>query len=1374
MDLSNDFQELGELVDFEAEEDGAVSLAMHERVYNHRGVHEHVQRFRELISLEQCYVSPSSSMDESGAAENEDGNAASETLDASGANAASAEESREGVEATAAAAAAEAASATGNGGGPPSTPERKKKKKKGKGKHGGGGGGGGRAKANDDVAPMDETSKEDEKQVVPDYDEAFLNAGISPDYPPMVELAPRAAPKTPATLKELHLSAWDPVPEHRWLVGDLVYLDLTTLEGRTYCVTAHCRGFFINKSSPGVFDPRPANPKLKPYQTLVALMQSLSPQFNAGFLELQQILISMHPLEAQPTPPPPGINTFFVPVDEDMVPAVRPAPSFGRAETALHNWTGGWDSVLEGRDWNEEYQSCRELPSSTLQERLLRDRTLYRINTDFVAAATQGAKLVVEGNVTALNPADAVPYQMFVHNNIFYSYAHDLDADEEKAERENLEKERAAQKEEGEESQTQSSDADVIIENGNGESAEKTSSADVDTTQDSEADMDAEYLDGEQATFISANNDMRGTRAFADADVEGLHTLTMAIVDYCGSRVIAQSIIPGILHGDRTESLKYGSVDGGKKIAWEEAYHERVTRAAKICQLQEHSIQDASGNEYKFSAPSECKGIEGSDGRFYLLDLVRVTPRDVLWTGRSSSCALLRPELIRSLCTEDTENEGDDAEDGSEDAAVTTDVVDTAADSSAPSESHAKDENGGNDADVSNGSAGNGGDGDTPPTDATAADAKNAAEDFAPAPAEWQKSLPPLNPNASTEAKLGGPDEIIALHEDQVRRASEALRTHVIPRFVSECKSLEPLPLDGLTLTEAMHSSGINMRYLGMIAEQTKSLPHIQQLCICEMVARCAKHELRSLLRSTLPHGRADVISRFLSALVGQWPSQRRGSGSSNESGGDGRTRSSFDDGENGDIDGIAENSKPQTAASKKRSRLKRRAAANAMSLMTADPPSDLPLELTHEGVFGALRTGADARYQYDLDRMEYNDISKLALLRSVCLKVGISLMPREYDFTSSWPVHIDDVRRLEALAKSMMDAPASASGTAPGGGVAAPAGPDGFRGVRGCCRDGRSFLEAGKAAMLAGNLTEAIEMLNEASAILSHVYGPLHRYVGAAAKLLAMCAYHSGEQRRAVEEQRRELLINERVLGPEHPLTIHSYASLALFHHGLGQSDAALRHMHRVLQLLDLVCGRSHPECTTTFINVAMMYQDIGKVDVALRYLQEALTRTERVLGSFHTQAAVCYHALAIVFNCAGNFKLAIAHERKTYEIFKHNLGEEDRRTKHAAYWMRQFTIKELQQKEMKKRQLVMQQLEKDQDGANGKVAGNGNSAQYPSSMSAGTGLNYANMFNRRKHIPRGARAKVSGPGVGANGTIKANALNTMSVDDVLRFIET
>jgi protein TIF31 len=37
-----------------------------------------------------------------------------------------------------------------------------------------------------------------------------------------------------------------------------------------------------------------------------------------------------------------------------------------------------------------------------------------------------------------------------------------------------------------------------------------------------------------------------------------------------------QSIIPGILQGDKSESLLYGSVDNGKKIFWNEKFHAKV------------------------------------------------------------------------------------------------------------------------------------------------------------------------------------------------------------------------------------------------------------------------------------------------------------------------------------------------------------------------------------------------------------------------------------------------------------------------------------------------------------------------------------------------------------------------------------------------------------------------------------------------------------------------------------------------------------------------------------------------------------------------------------------------------------------------------
>lgn len=75
-----------------------------------------------------------------------------------------------------------------------------------------------------------------------------------------------------------------------------------------------------------------------------------------------------------------------------------------------------------------------------------------------------------------------------------------------------------------------------------------------------------------------------------------------------------------------------------------------MLEAAKLLHIKEHAVIDASENVFKLAAPVECKGIVGSDNRHYLLDLMRVTPRDANYTGPDSRFCVLRPELITSFC----------------------------------------------------------------------------------------------------------------------------------------------------------------------------------------------------------------------------------------------------------------------------------------------------------------------------------------------------------------------------------------------------------------------------------------------------------------------------------------------------------------------------------------------------------------------------------------------------------------------------------------------------------------------------------------------------------------------------------------------------
>jgi protein TIF31 len=48
-------------------------------------------------------------------------------------------------------------------------------------------------------------------------------------------------------------------------------------------------------------------------------------------------------------------------------------------------------SQLQFRDWNEEFQSSKELQRDTVRDRIIRDHAIIKVNNDFVQAATRGA-----------------------------------------------------------------------------------------------------------------------------------------------------------------------------------------------------------------------------------------------------------------------------------------------------------------------------------------------------------------------------------------------------------------------------------------------------------------------------------------------------------------------------------------------------------------------------------------------------------------------------------------------------------------------------------------------------------------------------------------------------------------------------------------------------------------------------------------------------------------------------------------------------------------------------------------------------------------------------------------------------------------------
>lgn len=74
------------------------------------------------------------------------------------------------------------------------------------------------------------------------------------------------------------------------------------------------------------------------------------------------------------------------------------------------------------RDWNDELQATRALT----ENELLRDRAVFKSNSDFVASSVRTAVNVVNGEVPAINPGENRRQQMFIWNNMFLSLGFDV------------------------------------------------------------------------------------------------------------------------------------------------------------------------------------------------------------------------------------------------------------------------------------------------------------------------------------------------------------------------------------------------------------------------------------------------------------------------------------------------------------------------------------------------------------------------------------------------------------------------------------------------------------------------------------------------------------------------------------------------------------------------------------------------------------------------------------------------------------------------------------------------------------------------------------------------------------------------------------
>ncbi|GAA5981119.1 hypothetical protein JCM10908_003992 [Rhodotorula pacifica] len=1126
-----------------------------------------------------------------------------------------------------------------------------------------------------------------------DFVSQLANATASPSY---------------SCLRALGVSPWSPPPHPRRMRGELIYITVQTLESEQFTITGAINGFWISKTTNATFDPSPRavlpkGVRAGPYHSLFELLADISPSFRKNLAPLiarssrtdltqSELVASMAITHTQPPAP------YLV------KPPTHVADPFRTQAAYLITSSTTAEQLPAARDWNDEFGQFYDLPRSTVNDRLLRERLICRTQADFVAAATRGAMSIARGDVAPLNPNEPAAAHTYIHNNLLYTKAEDA------------------------------------------------------------AGMYS-HLGGDEASRYAAGKDLRGIEILERLDVDGLSVMQTVLVDYLGQRWIAQSLIPGLFKtardgesevalasdgagtvypvGDEqakqaaqaakendkafpseetpnkddyppTASFRiiYGAASPEKpdeKVRAAAYFHEKLAKpVAKLMRFAEHTVKASDGKVTKLYTSSDMHGIAAPDGRSYFIDCFRMQCVDVEFKEKNSAkedgieeayphrLVLLRPELLEAYreskleawlkeqvkaTQEKVAKEQQSIEAELKEAASTDAAEQPQGDAEKPADAAA-----------------------AKPTVPTTSVIN--AEDF----------ILNYNPDAFVDRKEleSGKDLVIYDPEDEstknVRLASQYLRDVVLREFITEAAAAPFLATDGFLITRTLHRKGINMRYLGLLAakidtegdklelgkatskeEAAYALQLLRQNLLHEMVIRAAKHIINRHLRTAGQYDAAGIVSHLYNCLLG----------------------STF-------------NASPVAE--------------------TVELPSDTAREwdsVTPASLRAELRREIAARFRYNLPESWFEeDMLKSKVLRELSLRVGVQLTARRYDFGTAGAADASTLTPVPAPASPQPESESSTTKKAKKGkkGKAAasePVKPQGepttFNSVdvlnvapvikstqhRSALVEDMFFQ--GQRAIHDGQAEVGEALVNDALHLCEQIFGAVHpeaadkyhalgiMWHNIAQRIMRTLRTHDtaeqalrdlpAQDREQYEKQVSELLmpdaegaraeveaylqqavrlvrqsivISERTHGIDSADANTQYSDLGLLEQQAGNLTVGLQLTRHAMNLHVSTYGPKHPQLYTLLSNAATMVQSRDGVAAALPLHLENRKLAELIYGADSVAVGQAEHILGQTYVMLQDIGAAHTHIQLARDLLLKHLGEEAQEVKEATQFIR------------------------------------------------------------------------------------------------------
>lgn len=772
--------------------------------------------------------------------------------------------------------------------------------------------------------------------------------------------------------KQFFFSIFNPPSNKAKINGDLLYLELITKEDKKYNITININGCFVNNSKGNAFN---ENPKTNKFLSLIDLLKDLS----VGFEEDINDFVNPHSMETYKKF---AENYRILPKKNKSW--LKNLKSFQLKADQLKNLKNVLKPEKYGknfrtyRDWNEEFQNCKLLPSFPTLQQLHRTKVLRRTNKEFLKSAAKLAKSIIRNEIYPLNPSDSKIENCYVYNNLFATYAKDS------------------------------------------------------LTWEMPKDETS------PTTYSAVNSDIKNLQILYNYDLNYINCINTCAIDYLGHRVIVQTVIQGILHFDQKTWNCYGSIDDGKTMNFNEDFHEKMKKVSEVFNLSLNNVfKDQDGKEFTFNGSPEVKGIKAGDGRQYIMDLMRLSVRDANYDDKKQhECCIIRNEVIKNYLfytryeeerklmekrqkeaqeklkkeTEKKEIEKKEVENKEiENKEIEKKEVENQTE---------EDKEIGEDKKVSENK--------TVEKVKKDEEIKEVKEDKKEVEkttkqSDQKKPEPQLNLktfNPSLLTTLESQNENNNEQLEDLKNLGKFLKTNMITIFLNNLSSNPMLiPMDSEALINSLHKNGINVRYLGYINNLIKAQKNSYLVKLIEktIFIRAMRKYFRGMVFEENSETFLRIVIQSLNMILGN-----------------DIVRKSIDDKIN-KVKNLLEN--PEKFVDKKthknKNKKKKKKKRKALVIDLKKESNEYLLKSSSKLLKEILKI-SKLRYFFDSkDIKNYNDLSflknnkdKTTFLREFCKSLGISILPKKYIFTpekesSSLPIKFEDISGFKVLTKN-------------------------------------------------------------------------------------------------------------------------------------------------------------------------------------------------------------------------------------------------------------------------------------------------------------------------------------------------------------------